>query len=579
MIRMKSAPAMLLTLLLRMGVFAQDASQSQAGIQGLVTKDPDSQPVKKALIELIAENQAEGGNYATLTGPDGAFRIENIMPGRYHLFAERRGLLDISKEQGHTEGHILDLAAGQQVRDLHLRLQAAAVVHGRVTDEDGDPLPGAEVNVLRQTYVAGHKHWQQAGAERTNDLGEYRVANLAEGNVYISVNPPPDFKGLIEHGGAAASETRNPKAGPSASTTYQTTYYPGTVDRSQATPIPLHPGDEFPADFTLTPSPSLSIRGSVLNMPPRASATILLEARDFSLIWNGAEIHKDGSFVIPGVSPGSYTILASIAGTPVPMTARQSLEVGSTNVEGLRLSLQPGTTIQGSVRVESKNGGGRFDPGRVFLALESADGEQDELTFVRETFSNLAHVAPDGSFQWSDVPAGKYYVLVVGDSAVNEGWFVKSVAAGGNNISDSGLTVSGGTVAMDMVISTNGGTVEGVAVDHKGEALANAVIVAVPEARWRNRTDRYRKTVADQNGQFSLRGLPPGDYTVFAWESVDGEAYYNPDFLKAAEGQGSPLRISEGDRKSVELEAIPAAENHSSASPRGATPDLVVCYR
>jgi protocatechuate 3,4-dioxygenase beta subunit len=155
MIRMKSVPAVLMTLLLSTGVFAQDASQSHAGIEGLVTRDPDSQPVKKALVELIAENQAKGGNYATLTGSDGAFRIENIMPGRYHLFAERRGLLDSSKEQGHTEGRILDLAAGQQLRDLHLRLQAAAVVHGRVTDEDGDPLPGAEVNVLRQTYVAG----------------------------------------------------------------------------------------------------------------------------------------------------------------------------------------------------------------------------------------------------------------------------------------------------------------------------------------------------------------------------------------------------------------------------------------
>jgi hypothetical protein len=326
----------------------------------------------------------------------------------------------------------------------------------------------------------------------------------------------------------------------------------------------LHPGDEFPADFTLTPSPSLSIRGSVINMPPRASATIMLESRDFSLIWNGGEIHKDGSFVIHDVSPGSYTILASIEGTPVPMTARQSLEVGSTNVEGLRLSPQPGTTIRGRVSVESKNGAGRFDPERVFLALESADSEQDELAYSgREMFSNLAHVATDGSFQWSDVPAGRYYVVVVGDSALNEGWFVKSVTAGGNNINDSGFTVSGGTVAIDMVINANGGTVEGVAVDHKGEPLANAIIVAVPEARWRNRTDRYRKTVADQSGRFTLRGIHPGDYTVFAWESVDGEAYYNPDFVKASEGQGRALRISEGDRKSLELEAIPAAENQS----------------
>ena len=278
----------------------------------------------------------------------------------------------------------------------------------------------------------------------------------------------------------------------------------------------------------------------------------------FSLVLNGAEMHKDGSFVIHDVSPGSYTILASIEGSPVPMTARQSLQVGSTNVEGLRLSPQPGTTVQGHVRLETRNGASRFDPERVFLALQSADSEQDEgMLAGRENFSNLAHVARDGSFQWTDVPAGSYYVQVMGDTTSSEGWFVKSVAAGGRDINESGITVDGGTVTLDLVISANGGVVEGVAVDSKGEPVANAVVVAVPEARMRSRTDRYRKTVADQSGRFSLRGLRPGDYTVFAWESVDGEAYYNPDFLKLYEGRGSAMHVSEAERKSLQLEAIP----------------------
>ena len=115
------------------------------------------------------------------------------------------------------------------------------------------------------------------------------------------------------------------------------------------------------------------------------------------------------------VSPGSYTIRASIEGTPVPMTARQQLQVGSTNIEGVRLSPQPGTTIRGHVRLEASNRASRFDPDRIFLALQSAEGELDEAAFsARETFSNLAQVAPDGSFQWTDVPAGTYYVQVVG---------------------------------------------------------------------------------------------------------------------------------------------------------------------
>ena len=553
---MKLAPALMLSVLLSGGVFAQDATKSRASIEGIVNRDPDSQPVKKALIELIADNQAQGGNYTALTGPDGSFRVENIKPGRYHLFAERSGFLDTDKQRGRTDGRILTLTAGQELKDLHLRLQAAAVIHGRVTDEDGEPLPNAEVTALHQTFIAGHKHWEQAGAERTNDLGEYRIASLPAGNVYISVSPPPDFKSLIENAGTA--DARNAKADPSASTTYQTTYYPGTPDRSQATPIPLHPGDEFPANFTLSPSPSLSIRGSVVNVPPRASATIMLQSRDFSLVLSGAEMHKDGSFVIHDVSPGSYTILASIEGSPVPMTARQSLQVGSTNVEGLRLSPQPGTTMQGRMRVEARNTAGRFDPERVFLALQSVDSEQDEdILAGRETFSNLAHVAPDGSFHWTDVPAGSYYVQVMGDSTANEGWFVKSVAAGGRDVNESGITVDGGAVSLDLVISANGGVVEGVVVDRKGEPVANAVVVAVPEARMRSRLDHYRKTVADQTGRFTLRGLRPGDYTVFAWENVDGEAFYNPDFLKLYEGRGSAMHISEAERKSLQLEAIP----------------------
>jgi carboxypeptidase family protein len=554
---MKLAPALLLSVLLGGGMFAQDATKSRATIEGIVIRDPDSQPVKKALIELIADNQAQGGNYTTLTGSEGAFRIDNITPGRYHLFAERSGFLDTDKQRGRTDGRILTLTAGQELKDLHLRLQAAAVIHGRVTDEDGDPLPNAEVTALHQTFIAGHKHWEQAGAERTNDLGEYRIANLPAGSVYISVSPPPDFKSLIENTGTAA-DARNAKAEPSTSTTYQTTYYPGTPDRSQATPIPLHPGDEFPANFTLTPSPSLSIRGSVVNVPPRASATIMLQSSDFSLVLNGAEMHKDGSFIIHDVSPGSYTILASIEGSPVPMTARQSLQVGSTNVEGLRLSPQPGGTLQGRMRVEARNGAARFDPDRVFLALQSADTEQDEGVLAgRESFSNLAHVARDGSFQWTEVPAGSYYVQVMGDATANEGWFVKSVMAGGRDVNDSGITVDGGTVSLDLVISANGGVVEGVAVDRKGEPVANAVVVAVPEARMHPRVDHYRKTVADQTGRFSLRGLRPGDYSLFVWENVEGEAFYNPDFLKLFEGRGSALHVSEAERKSLQLEAIP----------------------
>jgi hypothetical protein len=543
--------------------FAQGSGElrtaGRAAIQGIVTKDPGGEPVKKVLVELIAENQKEGGDYTATTTAEGAFQIQNILPGRYRLFAERTGFLDIDRHHGRSEGRVLTLSAGQEVNDLQIWLQAAAVLRGRVTEEDGDPMAGAEVAALRQTFVSGHRHWEQVGSERTNDLGEYRIANLPAGNVFMSVNPPPDFKSLIAAGGVAGEARNSGAPDNSQGTVYQTTYYPGMPERSQATPIQLRPGDEFPANFSLTPSPSLSIRGQVVNLPPRSSATIMLQSRDFRLVTSGTEIHKDGSFVIRDVSPGSYTIIAAVDGAPVPMMARQELQVGSSSVDGVRLMPQAGASLRGRLRVESN--GRRFDPEQIYLVLEPVDGEDDEIAIPGERFSNLAHVAANGEFVWSDVPPGTYYVQMIGNSGgSNEDWFVKAVIAGGRDLSDSGITVNGGMLVMELVASANGAVVDGVVLDSKGEAVANALVVAVPEVRMRGRVDRYRQTVSDQAGHFTLRGVRAGNYTLFAWESVDGQAYYNPEFLNIYEPQGSALRLAEGERKAVQLTVIPARD-------------------
>jgi protocatechuate 3,4-dioxygenase beta subunit len=549
----------LLVSAVALGQTAVSKPSTRAVIEGAVTKDPGGDPVKKALIELIAENQAEAGDYTAVTGADGRFRIEGIAPGRYHLFAERTGFLEVDKHRARSEERVLTLTAGQELKDLQIHLQAAAVAKGRVVDEDGDPLPNAQVAVLRQTFTSGRDRWEQVGAERTNDLGEYRIASLPAGNYYVSVSPPPDFKSLIEAAGAAKPED-NASAADKAATSYQTTYYPGTTDRSQAAPVQLRAGDEFPVNFSLTPSPSLSIRGSVVGLPPHSTAVITLQSRDFNLVLSGAEVHKDGTFAIRDVSPGAYTIMASVENAPAPMTARQTLQVAN-NVEGLRLAPQPGGWIHGSLHLEGKANTAQQDP--MYLSLRPADGDEEGLGmfFAGAGFSPLVQVADAGNFEWKGVPPGNYYIELRSDRGANSEWYLKSVLAGGHDADESGISVNGGAVALDLVASADGGVVEGIATDQKGEPVANAVIVAVPEVRFRGRVNRYRKTVSDQSGRFTLHGIAPGTYTLFAWESLDGEAFYNPDFLKNNEGQGSVLRVTEGERKNVRLSTIPERED------------------
>jgi protocatechuate 3,4-dioxygenase beta subunit len=545
---------------------AQTSTHAQATLSGTVTKDPGNEPVKKALIELIAESQNDGGNYTALTGADGGFHIENIAPGRYHMFVERTGYQEIDKHHRRTDGRVLTLSAGQELKDVVIRLQAAAVVEGRVTDEDGDLMPDAQVAVLRQSFVSGRSHWEQVGAERTNDLGEYRIPSLAAGNYFVSVTPPPDFRTLIETSGNPTSTVSgNIAAEKPTPVSYQTIYYPGTRDRGQAAPIQLHAGDDFPVNFSLTPAPSLTIRGSVVNLPPGSTAAIMLQSKDFNLMLNGAEMHKDGTFEIRDVAPGAYTIVATADNSPVPMMARQALQLTSGNVEGLRLAPQPGGSIRGRLRMET-TGNSRPDPTQIFLALRSSDADDEALgTLAGGVLPAMTHVGADGSFEWKNIPAGHYSVQISEASAMPD-WFVKSVVASGRDAADSGFSLSGGTMTLDLVVSSNGAAAEGAVTNQpdgpeKDTPVADAAVVAVPEPRFRSHPDRYRKALTDQHGHFTLRGLPPGDYTLFAWESVDGEAYYDPQFLRNYDGQGKPLHVKQGDRASIQLKAIPAAED------------------
>ena len=59
---------------------AQDSAHAAnaSSIAGTVVKEPGSQPLKKATVGLIAEDQQVGSNYGATTDSDGHFSIEKV---------------------------------------------------------------------------------------------------------------------------------------------------------------------------------------------------------------------------------------------------------------------------------------------------------------------------------------------------------------------------------------------------------------------------------------------------------------------------------------------------------------------
>jgi hypothetical protein len=119
---------------------------------------------------------------------------------------------------------------------------------------------------------------------------------------------------------------------------------------------------------------------------------------------------------------------------------------------------------------------------------------------------------------------------------------------------------------VDLIVSYNGGFVEGKVIEKEGDAdgehpAVSATVVAVPEEKYRNLPDRFASGATDQNGHFTIRALAPGSYTLYAWQDVDENVYSDANFLKSQESNGRVIKVEENSRQVVDLKLSPVAAN------------------
>jgi protocatechuate 3,4-dioxygenase beta subunit len=103
--------------------------------------------------------------------------------------------------------------------------------------------------------------------------------------------------------------------------------------------------------------------------------------------------------------------------------------------------------------------------------------------------------------------------------------------------------------------------VDGSVVDEQGNPAPGARVALVPAPTLRSRTDLYRTTITDQYGNYTLGGIVPGEYKLFAWQDAPAGAYEDPDFLRPFEGDGVPVTVLERGQLTLHLSAIPSRRN------------------
>ena len=95
--------------------------------------------------------------------------------------------------------------------------------------------------------------------------------------------------------------------------------------------------------------------------------------------------------------------------------------------------------------------------------------------------------------------------------------------------------------------------------DANRQPVTNATVVIVPDAAHLQRMDLYKNVSTDESGRFQLKGIAPGEYSVFAWEDIDVDLWRDFEFIRRNEAAGRPLHIVERGHENIELVAIPFA--------------------
>ena len=483
--------------------------------------------------------QGENQTFSSLTDSNGRFAFYGVEPGQYSMVAGGNGYAPqgLGRKGSRSGGNTLILTAGSHEKELVFRLAPPAVITGTIHDEDGDPVIGGQVQALRIVHTGSRQQTNPAGFAQTNDLGQYRLYGLESGQYLI-----------------VASYQRQQAENTPSSVVYLPTFYPSTSDSGQATPIKVLPADEISGiDVNLDSAPGVMIRGRlVTEVPVKALQGLYVSMMPRNSLRGGYQsasyggvIRDDGgNFEIHGVPPGSYVLFGNLNDDGHFYSGRALVDVGKADLDGLTVVVGSGVTLRGHVQLSP---GAKLDFTHLGVSLQDAEEYMGGAG---------AQVAADGTFTLNNVADGTYRVNVGG---FPEEFYLQSAKLGGTDVLGPGLTVAhydpSGT--LDIVLSRDGGRVDGVVRNDQQPAIG-ATVVLVPDPPNRNHNELYSFKNTDALGMFSMLGLPPGDFKLFAWEPREGVSFTDPDLLKDYEERGTRVHIEDKTQQSVQLSVIPA---------------------
>jgi hypothetical protein len=489
-----------------------------------------------ALIDLFSQvlavkTSAKGFPMRAVSDANGQFTFSGVPRGAFTLLVHSDRDFG-SARNGAPHGDHYDVSLPVPVRDLQTTVTVpmipGAVISGRLRDANGRAAPNVPISLLLPLYFNGTPGLvADTRSTKTDDSGQFRMFWLTPGEYFISATPQ-------------------------ASDGAFTTFYPGSLDPTTATRINVAAGQEITnMDFSLQTAQAVTLSGEVTEdgspTTPRSLTVRLIRrpetgASPITKIFPVVDGQK-AAFEFRGVPPGTYQLVANTAPNFRNTT---SIEVRDKDVTGIQVLVHPNVTMNGVVTLD-----GVAPPPSAGARVSLRAFDPDGKTIFEETISrDGVPIAAEGKVTLPNNPWGHYATRILGfppDAYVDE------VQQGAVNVYDSGVNVPGDPITVK--VKSNGGRIEGVVQTADKKPLSRATVVLVPPAPRRRNPALYKSTETDNDGHFSLRGIQPGEYKLFAWEDVPESAWLNAEYLAKYETQARAVSVTPSAKMELEIVA------------------------
>jgi hypothetical protein len=343
-------------------------------------------------------------------------------------------------------------------------------------------------------------------------------------------------------------------------------YAPGVPLSSQAAVIKLGP-EEDRDGITITLHPVTTTRITVTvdtgEIGDPASVQVVLRPEDAAARSLAGRRGGDGQYVFAGVAPIPHSVIARAArigamptpGTPaargrgsasglLTLYAMEDLEVTGGEMN-LTLRLRPGMTVSGRVVVEAGAQPATRESDVALALIPLRQGPAPGVPSVRSQ--------ADGTFAFEGVPPGLYRLTPAGTTAFD----MKSAVSRGVDVLDAWLDVRAGEDITDLVVTLPVRSTEltGRLETAAGAAAPDYYIVAFAADRrfWTSQSRRISQTRPANDGRFSVKGLPAGEYLVAALTDIEPGEWFEPAFLEQLIATAVRVTIRDGATTTQDL--------------------------